>query len=345
MMKKSFAKNNDELTKFYRGKDILVTGGAGSIGQEIVRQLVQYNPLRIRVFDQNESALFYLQHELDDPDKVVRYLVGNIRDKERLKRSCKGVDIIFHASALKHVPSCEYNPYEAVYTNVIGTQNLIDAAKSEGVKKVIAISTDKAVHPISTMGATKLLSEKLILNADVGEGNTVFSCVRFGNVLDSVGSVVPIFKKQIAVGGPVTLTSSEMTRFFMSMKEAVHLVLKAGAMSEGREIFILKMKSMRVHDLAKALIEGVALGEDIKIEVTGIRPGEKLYELLMTDEEALISEELGEFFIIRPGRHVPHLIVSERRQNGLFLKNCDSRIAERLSKDEIKRVLEENGII
>lgn len=334
-----------DIESFYRGKDILVTGGAGSIGQEIVKQMIKYNPLRIRVFDQNESALFYLQHELDDPNGVVRYHVGNIRDKARLVRSCREVDIVFHAAALKHVPSCEYNPFEAVNTNVVGTQNLIEAAKEQGVKKVIAISTDKAVNPISTMGATKLLSEKLILNADVGEGHTLFSCVRFGNVLDSVGSVVPLFKKQIAAGGPVKLTSPEMTRFFMSMHDAVHLVLKAGAVSEGREIFILKMKSMLIKDLAEVLIDGFASEGKIKLDVIGVRPGEKLYELLMTEEEALFAEDIDEFFVIHPGRNVPHMIVNERKQDGLFMNSCDSRSAERLSNYEIRKVLKDNGII
>ena len=199
------------LESFYKDKDILVTGGCGSIGSEIVKQLLKYNPRLIRVFDNNESSQFHLHQELEEHENV-RYLIGDIRDKGRLKLALRGVDIVFHAAALKHVPLCEYNPYEAVASNVIGTQNLIEAAREQGVHTFIGISTDKVVNPINTMGATKLLAEKLIINGALGDYETKyhyrtkFSCVRFGNVLNSNGSVIPIFKRQIAKGGPVTLT-------------------------------------------------------------------------------------------------------------------------------------------
>lgn len=277
------------LEETFRNKDILVTGGCGSIGSEVVKQLLRYYPKRIKVFDNNESGLFYLQERFKS--LFLRILVGDIRDKERLKMAVKGTDIIFHAAALKHVPLCEYNPFEAVSTNVIGTQNLVEVAREAQVKKVIAISTDKAVNPINTMGATKLLAEKIILTGEIGDKCiTKFSCVRFGNVLNSVASVVPIFKQQIKSGGPITLTSPEMVRFFMSMPEAVNLVLRAAHLSQGNEIFILKMKRIKITDLVEVLIQKLAPKygynpSDIKIKIIGVRPGEKLDEHLITEEE------------------------------------------------------------
>ena len=255
-MKKT-SKFNKKIGSFYKDKIILVTGGCGSVGTEIVKQLLNYNPKRVRILDQNESGLFQLKEKLSSY-KNTRYLVGNIRDKDRLRRAIEGVDIVFHAAALKHVPLCEYNPYEAIQSNVMGTQNLIEVSREQGVKKVIAISTDKAVNPINTMGATKLLSEKLILTGEEGIYPTVFSCVRFGNVLNSDGSVVPIFKRQIKKGGPVTVTSEDMTRFFMSMHDAVSLVLKSGAITNGGEILILKMECLKIMDLAKVMIDELA---------------------------------------------------------------------------------------
>ena len=217
-------KDEQTLKKTFQGKEILVTGGCGSIGSEIVRQLLKYKPKRIKILDNNESGHFNLRQKI--PSSITRHLVGDIRDRDRIKKAMKGVDIVFHAAALKHVPICEYNPFEAVSTNVIGTQNMVDMAREEGVDKFLAISTDKAVNPINTMGATKLLSEKLV-TITYGEYKTKFSCVRFGNVLNSNGSVIPIFRDQIAKGGPVSITSEDMTRFFMSIDEAVNLVLKS----------------------------------------------------------------------------------------------------------------------
>ncbi|MFM2375096.1 MAG: hypothetical protein RLZZ165_193, partial [Bacteroidota bacterium] len=209
----------------FEGKDILVTGGCGSIGSEIVRQLIIHEPKRVRVLDNDETGHWRLSQDLASP--LLRNLLGDIRDRDRLGRAMEGVDYVFHAAALKHVPLCEYNPYEAVHTNVIGTQNVVDAAITHGVQKLIGISTDKAVNPINTMGATKLLSERLIVNAPVGFSEIQVGCVRFGNVLGSAGSVIPMFKQQIAKGGPITITTPEMTRFFMTIPQAVDLVLKA----------------------------------------------------------------------------------------------------------------------
>ena len=306
-----------ELADFFFNKDILITGGCGSIGSEIVKQLIAYSPKRIRVFDNNESGLFHLQEKLCSP--LLRVLVGDIRDKERLRLAARGCDIIFHAAALKHVPLCEYNPFEAVHTNVIGTQNLIEVARDEQVKKMVAISTDKAANPINTMGATKLLAEKLIMTADIGEHCvTKFSCVRFGNVLNSVGSVIPIFKEQIQRGGPVTITSLEMTRFFMTMEAAVKLVLKSAVLSRGGEVFILKMKRLKVIDLAEAMIStfGPKYGHDpekIDLKIIGVRPGEKLHEILVTEEERNHLLDAGDLYVIRQAKLLPKYQRGEKK--------------------------------
>jgi UDP-N-acetylglucosamine 4,6-dehydratase/5-epimerase len=240
----------------FEGKDILVTGGCGSIGSEIVRQLVGHGPKRVRVLDNDESGHWRLSQEIDSP--ILRNLVGDIRDRPRVDRAMEGVDYVFHAAALKHVPLCEYNPFEAVNTNVVGTQNVVDAAIYKGVQKFIGISTDKAVNPINTMGATKLLSERLIVNAPVGFSEIQVACVRFGNVLGSVGSVIPMFRQQISVGGPVTVTTPDMTRFFMTIPQAVRLVLDSARRMTGHEIFVLKMDVAKILDIAEVMIEALA---------------------------------------------------------------------------------------
>jgi UDP-N-acetylglucosamine 4,6-dehydratase/5-epimerase len=286
----------------FEGKDILVTGGCGSIGSEIVRQLIMHEPKRVRVLDNDETGHWRLGQELASP--LLRNLIGDIRDRDRLGRAMEGVDYVFHAAALKHVPLCEYNPYEAVHTNVIGTQNVVDAAISHGVKKLIGISTDKAVNPINTMGATKLLSERLIVNAPVGFSEIQVGCVRFGNVLGSAGSVIPMFRQQIAKGGPLTITTPEMTRFFMTIPQAVDLVLKAAERMVGHEVFVLKMDVARILDIAEIMIDALApkyghRPADIAIEYIGKRAGEKTHEFLFTEDEVPNITVLEDMFIIR----------------------------------------------
>ncbi len=275
----------------FKDKVILVTGGTGSIGSEIVKQLLAHSPKTIRIFSRDESKQFYMQQELKEYNNI-RYLIGDIRDKNRLKYAAEGVDYIFHAAALKHVPSCEYNPLEAVKTNVIGVQNIIEVAIENNVSKVIAISTDKVVNPLNTMGATKLLSEKLIGAANYYKGNRdiTFSCVRFGNVMGSRGSVIPLFMEQIEKNIPLTVTHKDMTRFMMSIPQAAELVLKAAEYSRGGEVFVLKMPTLKIIDLARVLIDMYEqeTGEEYGAEIieSGVRPGEKLFEELMTLEES-----------------------------------------------------------
>jgi UDP-N-acetylglucosamine 4,6-dehydratase len=340
------------MKNIFKGKTILVTGGCGSIGSVIVKQLLEFNPDRIRVFDQDEAGHFRLNQEIPASQRhKIRNLIGDIRDKDRVRRAMERVDIVFHAAALKHVPFCEYNPFEAVQTNVIGTQNVVDAALSAGVKIFIGVSTDKAVNPINTMGATKLLSEKIITNAPIGFSNCIFCCVRFGNVLNSVGSVIPIFRKQIADGGPVTVTSRDMTRFFMSMSDAVNLVLKTAEIAKGGEIFILKMKSLKIIDLAEVIIEELApsYGHDpkkMKIKTIGVRPGEKMHESLMTEEESRYMVELKDMLVLfnsvisEYGAH-KHL-KENHKANHL---DYNSRNASMLTKEEIRKLLYQKKII
>lgn len=292
------------MENIFKGKKILVTGGTGSIGSEIVRRVLKYDPEVVRILSRDETKQFELKQELGDL-KNIRYLIGDIRDKERLKRAFENIEIVFHAAAMKHVSACEYNPFEAVKTNVVGTQNVIDAALDNEVEKVIAISTDKAASPINTMGATKLLAEKLIIDANFYKGNhkTVFSCVRFGNVMGSRGSVIPLFEKQIQNGGPITITDPDMTRFMMTIPQAVDLVFKATKMANGGEIFIFKMPVVKLGDLAHVMIEYLApkygyTPDSIQIDILGIRNGEKMYEDLMNEEEARYALENEDMFVV-----------------------------------------------
>jgi FlaA1/EpsC-like NDP-sugar epimerase len=263
--------------EYYRGKSILVTGGVGSIGKELVKNILKMDVGAVRVLDNNETGLFDLGQELGS-DKI-RLLVGDVRDKERLQRAMEGADIVFHA--------------------------VLNVALDEEVEKVIVISTDKAANPVNVMGATKLLAERLTLSANSYRGNrrTVFSCVRFGNVIASRGSVIPLFMEQIRMGGPVTVTDPEMTRFIMDIPKATALILKAGIMACYGEIFILKMPVIKIGSLAETMISIYAgnngrNAKDINIKIIGTRPGEKKYEELMTESEAEYAYENGNMLIV-----------------------------------------------
>lgn len=335
-----------DFSGYYKNKTILVTGGVGSIGSELVRRLIGFEPLSVRIFDNNETGLFELENELKSP--AVRILIGDVRDKDRLFTACDGVDIIFHASALKHVPLCEFNPFDAVKTNVLGTQNLIEAALAHNVGTVINISTDKAVNPTNVMGATKLLGERLIISAAnyAGKRRTTFSSVRFGNVLNSRGSVIPLFIKQIEKGGPVTITDNGMTRFFMDIPQAVNLILAAGTISQGREIFILKMPAFRIADLAEVLVEVYAprfgyKAKDIHVQVIGKRDGEKLDEELMTADEAEHAYENDAMYLIAPQSYPYDDTISYPVPDGFSrteLKEFSSKSARLLNKKEIRNI-------
>jgi len=292
--RKPIVLNQDALEDALKNKVILVTGAAGSIGSGLVQQIANYAPLKIVLFDQAESPMYELELELrsEFPNQDFEVVIGDIRNRERLKRVFETFNPswVYHAAAYKHVPLMEENPSEAISTNVRGTKNLVDLALEYGIKKFIMISTDKAVNPTNVMGASKRIAEMLAQKANT-EGDTQFITTRFGNVLGSNGSVIPLFKKQIAQGGPITVTDERITRFFMTIPEACQLVLEAGVMGSGGEIFVFDMgESVRIVDLAKNMIRlsGLTLGKDIEIVFTGLRPGEKLYEELLSDKESTL---------------------------------------------------------
>lgn len=329
---------------FYKNKIILVTGGAGSIGSELVRTLLRLGPKTVRVLDINETALFDLEQELQS-DKI-RSFIGDVKDKSRLKRAFEGVDIIFHAAALKHVPLCEYNPFDAVKTNVIGTQNVMDTALDENVEKVILISTDKAVNPTNVMGATKLLAERLTISANYykGDRKTSLSCVRFGNVLCSRGSVVPLFCKQIKNNEPITITDPSMTRFIMSIPKAVELILRAAEIAKGGEIFILKMPALYIKDLAEVMIDELAAqyGHDpdkIKLKIIGKRVGEKLYEELLTSDETNVYETEDMFVILPQNINNSKWYELPANYTKLTNKIYSSKDTNRLTKEQIRDLI------
>jgi FlaA1/EpsC-like NDP-sugar epimerase len=303
--------DKSSIIKDLHGKVILVTGAAGSIGSEIVRQLTAFYPDKIILYDQAESPLYELELELREKYKFNNFSaeLGSINSFFRLDQVFRKYNpsVIFHAAAYKHVPMMEYHPAEAVMTNVWGTKNLADLALIHHVKKFVMVSTDKAVNPTSVMGATKRTAEMYIQSLSQ-KNATAFITTRFGNVLGSNGSVIPRFEKQIKKGGPVTITHPEITRYFMSIPEACQLVLQAGTMGNGGEIFIFNMgRSVKILDLAKKMIRlyGLTLDKDIKIQITGLRPGEKLYEELLGDKENLIPTYNPKILIAKVPRYDP----------------------------------------
>ena len=295
------------ISSYIENKVIMVTGGGGSIGSELCRQIARFNPKELIIFDIYENNAYDLQNELLRKYKNLnlKTLIGSVRDRKRLNSIFKEYrpQVVFHAAAHKHVPLMEDSPGEAIKNNVLGTLNTAELASEYGVERFVLISTDKAVNPTNVMGATKRMCEMVIQSIDK-ESDTEFVAVRFGNVLGSNGSVVPLFKKQIAEGGPVTLTHKDITRYFMTIPEASQLVLQAGAYAKGGEIFVLDMgQPVKIYDLAENLIRlsGYIPNEEIEIKVTGLRPGEKLYEELLMDEEGLSETPHKKIFIGRPG--------------------------------------------
>jgi UDP-N-acetylglucosamine 4,6-dehydratase len=274
---------------------VLVTGGTGSFGRKFIEiMLHDFHPEKLIVFSRDEAK----QHEMYTGafgHKSLRYFIGDVRDQGRLRRAMEGVDVVVHAAALKQVPSCEYNPIEAVLTNIIGTRNVIDVALDAGVRKVMTLSTDKAVNPVNLYGATKLVAEKLAIQANSyrGEKSTRFSCVRYGNVIASRGSVIPIFLVE-SQNGKVTVTDRRMTRFWITLEQGARLVIRCLELMHGGETFVPKLPTMRIMDLAKAI------APNCRVEFIGIRPGEKLSEVLISDDEARHTVEFSDMYIIKP---------------------------------------------
>jgi len=278
----------------WRDASVLITGGTGSFGQKFVEtMLTTYRPRRLVVLSRDELKQSEMMTRFTDPS--LRFFVGDVRDRDRLERAMHGVDVVFHAAALKQIPSCEYNPFEAIQTNVIGAENVINAAIDQGVRRVVTISTDKAVNPINLYGATKLCAEKLFVqgNAYGYARGTVFSAVRYGNVIGSRGSVIPLFTAQLA-SGQVTVTDPGMTRFWIRLEQGVSFAIRCAEIMQGGEIFVPKIPSMRIMDLVEAI------APSCRVEFIGMRPGEKLHEVLVAEEESRQALEFEDMFLLEP---------------------------------------------
>jgi UDP-N-acetylglucosamine 4,6-dehydratase len=287
----------------FDGASILITGGTGSFGQAFVRHvLAAGKPKRLIVFSRDEQKQFDMQHDLPiGRHPSLRYFIGDVRDRDRLQMAMRGVDYVIHAAALKHVPAAEYNPFECIQTNVHGAENVVRAALDVGVKKVVALSTDKAANPANLYGASKLASDKIFVAANhlSGQGGTRFAIVRYGNVLGSRGSVVPFFHRLIEKGAKsLPVTDPAMTRFTITLAEGVAFVLSSLAMMRGGEIFVPKIPSLRLGELVEALAPGM------KIDCVGVRPGEKLHEVLITEDEARTTVELPDRYVVEPAIHL-----------------------------------------
>ncbi|MFX0059058.1 MAG: SDR family NAD(P)-dependent oxidoreductase [Candidatus Hodarchaeota archaeon] len=347
-----------DLSSFYKDKTILVIGGTGSIGKEAVSQLLKLDPKVVRIFSNSENELWKTRQEFIEYEHKVRFLLGDIRDLERLNRAMKDVDYVFNAAAVKHVPLSEYNPLEAVSVNIIGVDNVIQAAFKNNVKKVIQISTDKAINPTTVMGATKMIGERLAISRQLAKGSqqTIISGVRFGNVLGSRGSIIPLIKGQIKKGNKVTLTHPEMKRFFMTMPQAVGLILKAMVYSHGGEVFVLKMPILLIKDLIEIIIEeyGPKIGKkvnEIQVDVIGPRGYEKLDENLISPTEFATCYETDEMYIVYP---IPLFTTDssymkiERKGTKIITNNnffYSTENSSPISKEELRKFLKENKLI
>ena len=343
------------MNNFFAKKRVLVTGACGTVGSELTRQLLEdYNALEVVGIDNNESELFFLEQKFSSYANT-SFAVADIRDRDKITRMMHGIDIVFHTAALKHVVLCERSPFEAIQTNIIGVKNIINAATACNVKRVIFTSSDKAVNPTNVMGTSKLMGERIFTaaNSNLRDSKTIFASTRFGNVLGSRGSVIPIFKVQIRKGGPVTLTDPEMTRFIMSIREAVQLVINSAEIALGGCVFITKMPVIRIKDLAEVMIEELApvygfSTNDIKIKVIGTKPGEKMYEELMSQEETRRALELPKYFVVKPAfeslyRKIDYKyddIISEEVTNPYHSGN-----EPKLSKSELKDFLISNRLL
>jgi len=328
------------------GRTILITGGTGSFGKCFTRYALEhYNPKKIIIYSRDEFKQFNMQNDFKkfDSGNKLRFFIGDVRDRDRLERALENVDYVIHAAALKQVPACEYNPDEAIKTNIHGAQNVIDASLKRGVKKVVALSTDKAVNPVNLYGGTKLVSDKLFIaaNAYAGSKETSFSIVRYGNVAGSRGSVIPLFEKLIAEGKKeLPITDFRMTRFWISLEQGVELVIKALEEAKGGETFISKIPSFKITDLAEAMLPGCK-----SVEV-GIRPGEKLHEVMVTTEDSFNTYEYDKHFIV-----YPQMVWSESRmpkptgkkvEEGFYYSSGNNK--EWLTVEDLRRLLKTDVI-
>ena len=325
------------------GKKVLITGGTGSLGTALTRRLLTTNVDTIRIFSRDELKQVEMSSKFNE--KRLRFLIGDVRDKERLMHALEDIDIVIHAAALKHVPVIEYNPFEAVKTNVNGSQNLIEACLKNNVEKVIAIGTDKAVAPLNTYGTTKLLMERLFVSANYYKGNhkTIFTCVRYGNVLGSRGSIVPLFIKQIKNNQNVTVTDPTMTRFNITMDKALDLILRAIENGKGGEIFIPKLKAYKVGDIKDAIIQLV--NKNTETEIIKVRPGEKYHESLISENEIRNSFETDMDYILYEHESQQYSTNNFEYEPSKLTDRYSSDKVELLSIDELKNILINENLI
>jgi FlaA1/EpsC-like NDP-sugar epimerase len=343
------------MDSHFHDKRVLVTGSCGTVGRELVRQLlVDYGVGELVALDNSESELFFLEQTLSEHDNA-SFFLADVRDREKLSRKMRHMNIVFHAAAFKHVILCERSPFEAVQTNILGVHNVISAASENKVERVIFTSSDKAVNPTSVMGTSKLMGERLMTaaNSNLRADGPIFTSTRFGNVLGSRGSVIPIFRAQIQRGGPVTLTDPGMTRFIMSIQEAVRLVIDSAYMAQGGEVFVTKMPVIRITDLAEVMIQELApqygyQPADISIDTIGFKPGEKLYEELMNQEETRRAWELQRYFVVLPAftclyRNItydyPDMVLET------VTKPYNSESEKPLSKKQLAKFLRTNNLL
>ena len=330
-----------------KGKKVLITGGTGSLGIALTKRLLQENVDTIRIFSRNENK----QLEMDSKfhDDRLRFLLGDVRDYNRLTRAFEDIDIVFHAAALKHVPIIEYNPFEAIKTNVIGSQNVIDACLEEDVEKAICVGTDKAVSPLNTYGATKLLMEKLFITASnylkKERHKTKFIALRYGNVLGSSGSVIPKFINQIKNNGKITITDSNMTRFSISIDEALDFILKATEIGKGSEIFVPKLRAYSLMDVKDALFDLLGKTDE---QIVGIRPGEKLHEILINNDEMNYCWEYQEMYMIVDPSLRKFISLTNELPEKKKIENMEvysSDVVEKISKEELKKIFTDLGLL
>ncbi len=344
---------SDRARSYLRGKRVAVTGACGTVGKELIAQLMDQSELAgLVALDHNESELVFLEERYSRRDRA-RFILCDVRDLGALLRETQKIDVLFHAAAYKHVYMCERSPLEAIQTNVLGVQNIVQVAADRGVERVIFTSSDKAVNPTNVMGTSKLMGERLITAAAThpDRSNTVFLSTRFGNVLGSRGSVIPIFRNQIRNGGPVTLSNAGMTRFIMSLTEAVRLTIDSLVLGRSGDVLITKMPAIRISDLAEVMIREFApicgrRPEDIKIRVVGQKPGEKLYEELMNEEETRRSRELDNYFVVRPaiwGSEADLQPYDTERPQAVDRPYNSANVAP-LSQSELAAVLHANGL-
>jgi len=331
---------------YFKGRKILVIGGTGTIGKSVVQKLLLESPELVRVFSRDEYKQHVFQAELEHVEKV-EFLIGDIRNYERVYTAMQDIDYVFHLAAMKHVDICERNPYEAVLTNIIGMQNVIQAAMKQQVKKVVFTSSDKAISPTNAYGATKLIAERMLVatKKNHSENGTIFASVRFGNVMGSRGSVIPFFKEQILNKRKITVTDKDMTRFMMTINQATELTIEALKKAEGGEVFVLKMPVIHLGTLVEVLIDEMCqkhqLNRDaIHIEITGLRPGEKMYEELMTIDESKMAWELPNMYVLTDKPKEKYLDGKQVR-----VSTYSSSHQEALKKKELRELLKKASLI